>query len=279
MRSLKWASTGRASLRLRRLRRGREPSQTELRDDFSRLATGHFDAARQGPVRLEIGPSPRDRRLAAQMLETIGAATGRRMTVDECMAVTRRESRCRLIIGSIEGLSEHEEIGDRFREVLYNRYVFWEDKLYSASLAAELPGPGPPTYCLVAPRPEQLARLSIDLTEALLEQAETLAKPPVPEHVWLAHSFAVDVPSGKPMLRFEPVVRQFRHMVLPGDLEMVRFQIEAERDGERTVVWREEIRRFAAVRGRTGPVPCRSGGMQWWREPVWCRSPIWPANA
>lgn len=225
-----------------------------------------FDAARQGPVRLEIGPSPRDRRLAGQILETIGAATGRRITVDECVAVTRGESRCRLIIGSIEGLLEHEEIGDRFREVFYGRYVSWEGKLYSASLAAELPGPGPPTYCLIAPRPEQLARLSIDLTEALLEGAETLAEPPLPEGAWSAYSFTVDVPPGKPMLRFEPVVRQFRHLALPGDLEMVRFQIHAEHDGERSLVWQEDIPPFAAV-GR-GPVPSSFGGMQWWRDRV-----------
>ena len=225
-----------------------------------------FEAAERGPVRVEIGPSPRDRRLAAQVLETIGAATGRRLTVDECASVAPGDAACRLIIGSIEGLAEHREIGDRFRRMLYNVYVAWDDKLYSAPLVAQLDAAGPPTYCLIAPRPEQLARLSIDLTVRLLEGAKTLVEPEVPEPVWQAHSFELEVPPGRPALRFHPVVRQFGHVPLPGDLAMIRFQIEVEQAGKRRTIWAEEIPPFAAP-GR-GPVPTSFGGMQWWRDRV-----------
>ena len=223
-----------------------------------------FDAAERGPVRVEIGPSPRDHRLAAQVLETIGASAGRRLTVDECASVAPGDAACRLIVGSMEGLAEHGEIGDRFRRMLYNVYVAWDDRLYSAPLVARLDGDGPPTYCLIAPRPEQLARLSIDLTARLLAGAKTLVEPESPEPVWQEHSFELDVPPGSPALRFNPVVRQFGHVALPGDLAMIRFQIEAEQSGERTVIWSEEIPPFAAP-GR-GPVPTSFGGMQWWRD-------------
>ncbi|HUT94077.1 MAG TPA: hypothetical protein VMY37_31735 [Thermoguttaceae bacterium] len=225
-----------------------------------------FEAAERGPLRVEIGPSPRDRRLAAQVLETIGAATGRRLTVDECASVAPGDAACRLIIGSIEGLAEHREIGDRFRRMLYNVYVAWDGKLYSAPLVAQLHAAGPPTYCLIAPRPEQLARLSIDLTARLLKGAKTLIEPAAPEPVWQAHSFELEVPPGRPALCFQPVVRQFGHVPLAGDLAMIRFQIEVEQSGKRRTIWAEEIPPFAAP-GR-GPVPTSFGGMQWWRDRV-----------
>jgi len=84
--------------------------------------------------------------------------------------------------------------------------------------------------------------------------------------VWQEHSFELDVPPGRPALRFQPVVRQFGHVALPGDLAMIRFQIEAEQSGKRRTIWAEEIPPFAAP-GR-GPVPTSFGGMQWWRDRV-----------
>jgi hypothetical protein len=225
-----------------------------------------FEAAGRGPVRVEVGSSARDRRLAAQVLETIGTATGQRLAVERCAAVATEDAACRLIVGSIEGLAEHRELGDRFRRMLDNVYVAWQGKLYSAPLVAELDGAGPPTYCLIAPRPEQLARLSIDLTSRFLEGAKTLVEPEAPEPVWRAHSFELDVPHGRPALRFHPVVRQFGHVPLPGDLAMLRFQIEVEREGERSVIWAEAIPPFAAP--GHGSVPTSFGGMQWWRDRV-----------
>ncbi len=225
-----------------------------------------FEAAQRGPVRLEVGNSPRDRRLAAQILETIGAAMGERLTVDQCAAVAPDAAASRLIIGSIEGLAEHREMGDRFRRMLYNVYVAWEDKLYSAPLVAQLDEATPPTYCLIAPRPEQLARLSIDLTARFLDGTTALVEPVAPKPVWQAYSFELEVPEGRPVLRFNPVVRQFSHVALPGDLAMIRFQIEVEQEGKRRPIWSEDIPPFAAP-GR-GPVPASFGGMQWWRDRV-----------
>ena len=216
-----------------------------------------FASAGRDPLRVEVGKSPRDRRLAAQILETLGAATGRRLSVDECASVPPDHAACRLIIGSIEGLAEHREIGDRFRRMLYNVLVAWQDKYYSAPLVARLDGAGPPTYCLVAPRPEQLASLSVDLTARLLDQTKTLVEIAGPEPVWRTHSFELEVPEGKPVLRFHPVVRQSGHVPLPGDLAMIRFRIEVEQADERRPIWAEEIPPFASL-----------GGNGWWRDRV-----------
>jgi hypothetical protein len=234
---------------------------------FRSPASDLFDAVRQGSLRLEVGDTRRDRILASQMIETLGAVAGGRLSARRCCAVTADKARCRIIVGTHEGLREHNEIGRTFCETLYDRYVRWNDHLYSAPLCVALPGDGPPTFCLIAPRPEQLARLANDLTSEFLKQtqipqgADDKLVPPRSSFV-----VDVDVPRDQPVLRFRPIVRQHGHMPLPGDLEMIRFHIEAECDGERTVLWQEDIPPFGSP-GR-GPDPASFGSAQWWQDRV-----------
>ena len=226
-----------------------------------------FDAAGQGPVRLEIGDGPRDRRLAVQIIETLGAATGKRLVLEDCLAVPAAEAGCRLIVGSHDGLTGDGRIGDAFCETLYDRYVRWDGRLYSAPLCAAMPGDGPATFCLLGPRPEQLARLANDLTSELLKEQQATATPdpagPGPQRTF---SFEVDLPREQPLLRFLPVIRQHGHMPVPGDLEMVRFRIEIERGGKRSLLWQEDIPPFASP--GHGPDPDSFDGTQWWEDRV-----------
>ncbi len=156
---------------------------------------------------------------------------------------------------------------DRILRVLDDlEYIAWNDKLYSAPLVARLEGESPATYCLIVPRPEQPARLSIELTARVLDRAKTLLEPPAPEAVWQEHAFELEVPAGKAALRFHPVVRQAGHVAVPGDLALIHFRIDVEREGKRTPIWADPIPPFAVL-GR-GPVSTSSGGMAWWRDRV-----------
>lgn len=233
---------------------------------FLTPASTLFSAVEAGPVRLEVGPSPRDRRLAAQLLETLGASAGRRMTVDGCVDVPAREAACRLVVGTREGLGEHGELGEAFRETMDSCYVAWNGKLVSAPLVASLDGKKPPAFCLVAPRPEQLARLSIGLTRAVLKGAGEASKPEWSEKVTRQADFQASVPAGRPMLRFRPVVGHRGHVPLPGDLAMIRFRIDAETDGRHTRLWQEDIPPFCSP-WRTGD-PAFLSTTAWWGERV-----------
>ena len=225
-----------------------------------------LEAVEKGPLRLEVGRSPRDRRLAGEILETLGASAGRRFVLDDCLAVSGTDAGCRLIVGTHEGLADHDEVGSMFRQTLYNRYVEWSGTLVSAPLAAALPADGAPTFCLIAPRPEQLAQIPINLTSTVLSRAREATSPETSEQVSQALSFQADVPKGRPMLRLLPVVAQRGHVPVPGTLAMIRFCVEAETDKERTLVWQEDVPPFASP-GR-GPDPASFAGAPWWQDRV-----------
>lgn len=246
----------------RAVRSVRRSFDTQFLTDASEI----FEAVRRGPVHLEVGSSVRDRRLASQICDTLGALRGRRVSPDELTKVAGSDAACRLIVGSHEGLKDHPEIGKRFRETLYNRYVEWDDMLISAPLAASLPETQPRAFCLIAPRPEQLARLATNLTSALLEDAEPVATAEIAEPVDREVSFQVNVPAGRTALQFVPVVSQHGHVTVPGDLQVIRFQIEAECDGKRIVLWSQEVPPFCGPR-RVGDKDLFAS-TQWWRDRV-----------
>lgn len=214
-----------------------------------------FASFEAGPARVEIGNSPRDRRLAAQILEALGAASGRRIALDECLEVPVSSAKCRLIIGTHGGLIGHKEVGQHFRETLYSRYVEWEGELLSAPVLAKLADGHLPSFCLAAPRPEQLARLAMDLTSMVLDGAEVRGEPAAVKRVSPDIAFAATIPRERPTLRFRPVVQYHGHVPLPGDMQMVRFQVHAEQDGQRTPLWSEDLPPF-----------CSAPGAQWWRD-------------
>jgi len=216
-----------------------------------------FVASEADPIRVEVGNSPRDRRLAAQILEALGAVSGRRMKLDECLDVPTASAKCRLIIGTHEGLVEHTEVGPCFREMLYNRYVEWEGELLSSPVLAKLAVSRPPSFCLIAPRPEQLARLAMGLVSMVLDGAEARGKPTGVKDVSPDIAFDATIPRERAVLRFRPVVQYRGHVPLPGDMEMIRFQVHVERDGQRTVLWGDNVPPF-----------CCTPGAQWWQDRV-----------
>jgi hypothetical protein len=224
---------------------------------FQASADDIVAAVRRGPIRVEVGQTAQDRRLAAEVIETLGAAIGRRLSMDDLTRTPLNEAGSRLIIGTHDGLSGHSDVGKHFKETLYNRYLDWEGKLISAPLAAQLPGAKPPTFCLIAPRPEQLARLAIELVPKVTAKA-TAAGTDNPEPQWASHSMPVSVPAGQPILRFRPLMKLVGALVMPGDLDLVRYEIHAERNGQQTLLWREDIPPFCSFR--------ESGG--WWDDRV-----------
>jgi len=211
-----------------------------------------FRASESGFISVEVGESPRDRRLASQILEVVGAKIGRRLTLEECLALPLTEAKCRLIIGTNEGLSGNAKIGDRFSQPLYNQYVRWDNNLISAPLVAELSGADIPTYCLIAPRPEQLAELAKELASSFSSRQQ---------RYWAKQQndispelfFSVTVPSsGKPVLSFEPVIG-WQGKPLSADLELIRFEVYASHDGKRELLWSEDV------------PPFLRWGEPWWR--------------
>lgn len=213
-----------------------------------------FKAGGSGLVKVEVGQSPRDRALARQILEVLGAETGKRFSLEECVTLPLTQARCRLIVGTNEGLSAHAEIGERFRHVLYNQYIQWGDQLISAPLVAKLSGGGPPMYCLIAPRPEQLAELAKELASAFSSRRQVhWARQQADVSSDL--SFSVAVPSsGGPALSFNPVIRPLHRKPLPSNLELIRFELHAEHNGESELLWSEDLPPFV------------SGGEPWWRD-------------
>jgi len=234
-----------------------EQATTFVRRQYNTLflapAKDLWKTLRSGPVRIEVGNDPRDERLANQILDTLGAGIGRRIDLQEARDLPATRAKCRLIIGTFDGLKDHREIGGRFRDVLYNRFLDWGGNLISAPLVAELPGGGPCTFCLIAPRPEQLARLATDLTEGILDGATQVVAADSPDEISQSVRLKGEVPRERPVLRFCPVVGKYRNLPLPGGLEAIRFQIEAESEDRRSVVWRCEF----------PPMP---GKAPWWED-------------
>jgi hypothetical protein len=120
-----------------------------------------------------------------------------------------------------------------------------------------MPGGTKPTFCLIAPRPEQLARLAIDLSAAVTRQAQDTGAD-YPDAKWGDHSIDATVPAGRAVLRFRPLLKTVGGTTMPNDLDFVRYEIHAERDGTRTLLWREDIPPFVSLVGPAG----------WWGDRV-----------
>jgi len=223
---------------------------------------GCVGAVKQGPVRIEVGKSAGDRRLASQMVETLGAATGRRVDINEWLNTPAGDAQCRLIVGTHDGLRDHKDLGGRFREALYSRYIHWGGQLISGPLMAELEGDGPRTFCLIAPRPEQLARLAINLVSTVVADTRETAAGSA-DAAMDSCSLAVSASAGQTMLRFQPLMRIVGAITGPGDLSLVRYEIRAEKDGEEKLLWRRGYPPFYSragteAGGRIGSFPSRT---------------------
>ncbi len=211
-------------------------------------------AAAKGLLKVDVGESPRDRVLARQILEVLGAEKGEKLSLDECEALAAAKAGARLIVGTNEGLSAHSEVGGKFRQMLYNQYIQWAEELISAPLVAKLGGGETPTYCLIAPRPEQLAELAKDMASKFVRRRQADRKKDQPGAASDV-TFSVTVPScGKPTLSFKPVIKRKYRRPLPGDLKMIRFEVHAEYNGGKRLLWSREIPPFV------------SSAEPWWRE-------------
>lgn len=159
-----------------------------------------FNICKNNSIRLQIGDSPRDRRLAKQLVDTLGAAKGARIDMAEWEHTPLSEADYRIIIGTSEGLSTHPIIGENLAETMYSKYINWNSLLYSAPLVVESKASDMPTICLIAPRPEQLAQLSMDMTNRFIkEYKETIELLPSRTDPFI-------VPVNSPLLCFEPVI-------------------------------------------------------------------------
>lgn len=210
-----------------------------------------FDVCRNNSIVLQVGNSPRDRRLAGEIVDTLGAANGTRIEMKQWENSPSSNADYRIIVGTSQGLSSHPKISAKFVQTLYNEYIDWNGRLYSAPLLVEFESSDIPTICLIAPRPEQLAQLSIDLTNRHLKGYEEATKLTPPK----SDSFIV--PANDPLLRFEPTISYVVHAPLPGTLEPVRFDIEVETNGRTVSIWNEEIPPFCCARNR-----------KWWKDRV-----------
>ena len=136
-------------------------------------------------------------------------------------------------------------------DTLYGKYIDWNGRLYSAPLVVESESSGIPTIYLIAPRPEQLAQLSMDMTDRLIKQyRETIELSPL-------KADPVVVPANSPLLCFEPFFSYIIHAPLPDTLEPVRFELEVETDGKTISLWSEEIPPF-----------CSAHDAKWWKDRV-----------
>jgi hypothetical protein len=215
------------------------------------------DAVRSGPVRMVVGDGARDRRIANQLVDALGATIGRRIDPDEWMSTPADDARCRLFIGTHEGLSTHPAIGALFQETLYERYIAWDGQLISAPVVLDLESRDVPTYALVAPRPEQLARLAINATSEILADA-WVSNAPSPKPVWEDLSLTSKVPAERSILRFRPLMKLQGALVMPNELSHVRYEIRASVDGADRLVWSEDI----------PPFETRAGDGGWWQDRV-----------
>lgn len=203
------------------------------------------DAVRHGTVAVETGRIPTDRHMAAMILAALGAASGRRLDFDVCASIPARTASCRLIVGTHDGLKEHPEVGARFRETLYSRYLDWDGRLLSAPLAAPFGVSPCPTFALLAPRPEQLARLGICLTAGFIREGRAVSVASTGKDPLARVEFVAVIPEARPALRFRPALRRmFNSCPVPEDLDLVRLLVRAH-DGARTVeLWEEEFPPF-----------------------------------
>ena len=162
-----------------------------------------------------------------------------------------RRAACRFIIGTHDGLAGNSEIGKRFQERLYSRYIEWDGQLLSAPVAVRLPDSEHPAFCFLAPRPEQLARLAVNLVSAITARAQIDAIPEAPQRPSTEVTFTVNVPPGNTALRFRPIMRTDGRLPIPGDVDRYRYRVEVENDGRREVIWHEDIPPFHALGNRT----------------------------
>ena len=120
-----------------------------------------------------------------------------------------------------------------------------------------------PTYCLIAPRSDQLARLAVDLVAEVTAGAKPVHAVQLPEQRRPESAHRLHMPSGRLALKFRPFVdsplwsaagKRDRHTTIPGDLGMIRFEIEVERAGQKSLLWAEDVAPFY--------------GPEWWEDRV-----------
>lgn len=203
-------------------------------------------------VQLETGSHSHDQILAKHIVEAIGGALGQRIRIEDWESDEAQSAECRLLIGTHEGLREHRDLGEHFQETLYNRYLDWDGELISGPLLAKLDS-SVPTFCLIAPRSDQLTRLSIDLMHRIGDDAERIEVIELPAEYRPDRTVQCQIPYGKVALKFKPAIesalwmpagRLNRHTPIPGDLGMVHFEIEVESEGRRQVLWAEDVPPF-----------------------------------
>ena len=211
-----------------------------------------LSAVVDGKVRLEVGDHSHDQILAKHIVDAVGGAIGYRIKMKEWKSTSTQNADVRVIIGTHEGLKNHPDLAGRFQERLYSRYVEWDGDLISAPLFARLES-NIPTYCLIAPRSDQLARLAIDLVAEITADAEQIEALELQGQYRPESTYRLQMPSGKLVLKFKPVVasplwsaagKRDRHTMIPGDLGMIRFEIEVEKAGQKRLLWAEDVAPF-----------------------------------
>ena len=215
-------------------------------------------AVADGQLYADVGYTARDKRIARSVLETVGAAIGKRLTLEGCTTMSPDAASARLVIGTHEGLAGHPEFGDVFREMWYSRYLAWGDRLISAPLVAKWDSAtSVPTYCLIAPRPEQLARLAVNLAAVVVGETEWQDAGKVDDR-FSEQTVVLQVPAKHPVLRFRPLQRQVGALTAPSHLSHVIYEVYAEADGQRTLIWREDV----------PPLVTLTGASAWWQDRV-----------
>ncbi len=196
-----------------------------------------------GAVRVETGENWRDRELALRIMDTLGARAGMRFNLDKCIERSASNADCRIVIGTYDGLKSHPDIGRNFTEELYSRYINWRDKKrYSAGLITKLYGQGKPTFCLIAPRPDQLAKLAEYLTRTALADKAEVAYSADTLKLVNDYSFKAVIPAGAPALRFRPLIQAPQMSVEDSAAApIIRFRITAEEDGKYTLLWQDGV--------------------------------------
>lgn len=212
-----------------------------------------ISACNSGELLVEVGNKKTDYILGKNILEGIGAFAGRTLNIEECLLTDPASAAVRLIIGTHEGLCGHPEIGGRFREIMYNRYIDWEGGLVSGPLVAKLESGAIPTYCLIAPRSEQLQQLATDLHAKLTKNAVVLRRMQGGRIASKIQS-PLDLTSERVALRFQPMIVAAKDKHVPydmedyGDISMVRYEITVTNGEEKKRVWTEERAPFLTYR-------------------------------
>jgi hypothetical protein len=122
----------------------------------------------------------------------------------------------------------------------------WNDRLISAPLMARAyrsaSDDGPPTFCLLAPRPEQLARLAVRLALDRLAAAQEVATPANADEIRPVIEFDAVVPERRPVLRFRPWYRRVANSCpIPEDLDLIRYTIRAQVGQNEIPLWEEHV--------------------------------------